>query len=166
MKATARRWLQPELWVVVGLPLAALLGGAATLWLVAGDLSADGEAEGARRTAQVQTAELGPDLAAAQRGLRGELQLDQGGARVRVNLHGDVGDGDSLQLRLVHPLHAASDLELRLRPLDGGWSAALPPGAEQRWRLVLTDPARQWRLVGQLPAGARAAQLRPALAAP
>jgi hypothetical protein len=166
MNAPRRRWLQPELWLVVGLPLATLLGGAATLRLATGDLSVDGEAEGVRRTAQVQTAELGPDLAAARRGLQGELRVDRERARISVDLRGDVGADDTLQLSLLHPLHAGHDMELQLQRRNGDWSAALPAGANQRWRLVLRDPAQQWRLVGRLPAGASAARLRPALSAP
>jgi hypothetical protein len=149
----ARRWWKPELALVLGIPLATIVGGVATLLLVRGDLSANGEQEGVRRTAQVQTADLGPDLAAADAGLRASMQVDRDRGEVRVQLPATVAARDGLELDFVHSLQSGRDLHARLQRRDGDWVAALAPDADSRWRVVLADRGRQWRLVGTLPRG-------------
>lgn len=160
------RRLSPELLLVLAIPLAALLGGAATLRLAAGDLSVDGATEGVRRTAQVQTAELGPDLAAARRGLEAGLRVDRASGLVRIRVADAAIEGDELQLEFVHALQAERDLHVRLRRHGEEWIGAPTPAGDARWRVQLGDRARAWRLVGTLPRGASQAQLRPALAPP
>ena len=165
MKAATRRW-SPELLLVLAIPLAALAGGVATLHIADGDLSADGVAEGARRTAQVQQAELDPDLAAARARLSAQLRVDRARGEIRVLLPGARFAKEGLQLELLHSLHARRDLRARLQARDGGWVAALAPDAGSRWRVVLSDPRRRWRLVGTLDRGMQRLDLHPALAAP
>jgi hypothetical protein len=165
MSTKVRRW-SPELLLVLAIPLAALAGGVATLRLVDGDLSADGVAEGARRTAQVQEAELDPDLAAARARLAAQLQVVRARGEVRVVLPQAGFANEGLQLDLLHSLHAKRDLHARLRPHGGAWVATLAPDAGSRWRVVLSDPRRRWRLVGTLERGAGSLALHPALAAP
>ena len=164
MSVHARRW-SPELLLVLAIPLAALAGGVATLRLANVDLSADGEAEGARRTAQVQEAELGPDLAAARAGLSARLRVDRARGELRVQLP-DAFATQGLDLELRHSLQADRDLHARLQARGGAWVAVLAPSAAERWRLVLHDPRRRWRLVGTLERGMDRVDLRPALAAP
>jgi len=161
----ARRW-SPELLLVLAIPLAALAGGVATLRLADGDLSADGVAEGARRTAQVQEAELDPDLAAARAQLSAQLQLDRARGEVRIVLPNVGFAKEGLLLDFQHSLHAGRDLRVRLQPRDGAWVARLAPDAGSRWRVVLGDPRRRWRVVGTLERGADQLALQPALAAP
>jgi hypothetical protein len=162
---SARRW-SPELLLVLAIPLATLAGGVATLRLVDGDLSADGVVEGARRTAQMQEAELDPDLAAARAQLSAQLHLDRTRGDVRMVLSDTGFAKEGLQLDLLHSLHAERDLRVRLQPREGAWIAKLAPDAASRWRVVLGDPRRRWRLVGTLERGAERLALRPALAAP
>ena len=161
-----RRWWQPELLLVLAIPLAALAGGVATLRMAAGDLSADGVAEGARRTAQVQEAELDPDLAAARAQLSAQLRVDRARGEVRIAMAHAGSAKAGLQLELLHSLHARRDLRARLQARDGAWVAALAPDAGSRWRVVLSDPRRTWRVVGTLERGADRLALRPALATP
>jgi hypothetical protein len=165
MRANTRRW-SPELLLVLAFPLAALAGGAITLRLAEGDLSADGVAEGARRTAQVQEAELDPDLAAARAHLAAQLRVDRTRGEVRVVLADPSFAKDGLQLQLLHPLRAQRDLHARMQPRGDAWVAALAPEAGSRWRVVLADPRRRWRLVGTLERGVDRLALRPALPAP
>lgn len=159
---TTRRWLQPELWLVLALPLATIAGGLLTLRAVAGDLSTDGAAENVRRTAQVQTAELDPDLAAARRGLSARLVVDRARGQVRVHMPAAAA-GTGMEVSFLHPLQAQLDLHAALQAREGRWSAPLSPATGSRWRVVLSDRARSWRLVGTLPAHGGELQLRPAL---
>ena len=164
--SSAPRWWTPELGLVLGIPLATVFGGALTLLLVRGDLSADGEHEGVRRTAQVQTADLDPDLAAARAGMSASLRVDRARGRVLVDLPRTIGPGEDIELQFVHSLRADRDLHARLQSRDGGWSAALAPDAGSRWRVVIADRTRAWRLVGTLPRGAATLSLQPALSPP
>jgi hypothetical protein len=162
----AARWWHPELFLVLALPVATLLGGFATLRLAQGDLSADGAAEGVRRTAQVQVAELDADLAAARRRLRAELVVERAAGGVRVRVDDAQATRAGLRLEFLHPLHARRDQVANLQSRGGDWFAAMAPDTGSRWRVVLSDPARRWRLVGTLERGASRVSLRPALAAP
>jgi hypothetical protein len=161
-----RDWWRPELALVLGIPLATVAGGVVTLMLARGDLSDDGAQAGVRRTAQVQTAELAPDLAAARAGLAAELQVDRARGEVRVRLPRSVAARADLELDFVHALHAGDDLHARLQPRDGTWVARLAPDAGSRWRVVLADREAGWRLVGTLPRDAAVLSLQPALATP
>jgi hypothetical protein len=158
-----RRDLSPELLLVIGIPLLTVLGGIVTLLLASGDLSADGEHEGVRRTAQVQTADLGPDAAAARAGLRAELSVDRARGEVRVQLPASIAAREGLELDFVHSLQSGRDLHARLQARDGAWVAAVAPDAGSRWRVVLADRSRNWRLVGTLPRGGANLSLQPAL---
>jgi len=161
------RWLQPELGLVLLIPLATVIGGLWTLRLADIDDSADGLAEGARHSAQVQTADIGPDQAAARLDLRATLRVDPacGCAHLHLSDPGAAGD-DGLQLALVHRLYAARDTQLPLARDGVGWISPRLPTERTGWRLVLTNGARTWRLVGRLAPNARDATLIPALAAP
>jgi hypothetical protein len=160
------KWWAPELALVIGIPAATVCGGIVTLVLATVDLSADGEHENARRTAQMQTADLAPDLAAAQAGLRADLQVDRSRGEVRVSLPASTDVKDALELDFVHNLQSGRDLHARLQRRDGAWVAALTPDAGSRWRVVLADRERNWRLVGTLPRGAATLSLQPALPSP
>lgn len=166
MSTDARSRWSPELALVLAIPLAALLGGIATLRLAEGDLSADGEAEGVRRTAQVQEAELDPDLAAARARLSASLRVDAARGEVRIVLPEADAAGAGLQVDFLHALAAGRDLHAPLQARDGAWVAKLAPDAGSRWRVVLSDAQRRWRLVGTLERGQASLALHPALAAP
>jgi len=158
------KWWAPELALVIGIPAATVCGGIVTLVLATVDLSADGEHENVQRTAQVQTADLAPDMAAAQAGLSAHLHVDRSRGEVRVSLPASTGANDELELDFVHSLQSGRDLHARLQRRDGAWVAAIAPDAGSRWRVVLADRERHWRLVGTLPRGAATLSMQPALA--
>jgi uncharacterized protein len=160
------RWWSPELALVLGIPLLTIAGGIWTLLLAGGELSSDGDQAGVRRTAQVQTAELAPDLAAARAGLSAQLRVDREHGEVHVWLPRNVTARAAIELDFLHGLDAGRDLQARLQPRDGAWVARLAPEADSRWRVVLADRGRGWRLVGTLPRGEVTLSLQPALAPP
>jgi hypothetical protein len=162
-----RAWWRPELWLMLGIPLLTVVGGLWTLVVASGcDLSDDGEHAGVRRTAQVQTANLEPDFAAARQGLSAQLSIDRVRGEVQVRLARPVAARDELELRFVHALQSGRDLQLRLQPQGDAWVAKAAPDAGSRWRVVLADVDRQWRLVGTLPSGDASLSLQPALPPP
>jgi hypothetical protein len=166
MSRARAHWWQPELGLVLAIPLAALLGGFATLRMADGDLSADGAGEGVRRTAQVQVAQLEPDLAAARAQLHASLVVDRASGEVRVRVDDAQAARAGLRLEFLHALHAGRDVSAQLQARGDTWFAATAPDPGSRWRVVLSDPARRWRLVGTLERGASELSLRPALAPP
>lgn len=148
----------PVVLVLLALPLATLAAGAVTLWIIGrGGLDAVGEP--VRRTAQVQVRDWAEDEAARRLGLSAELVLE--GAEVRLQLRGDAPE-TNLVLHLEHPLEAARDRDLPLRPENADWVApAFDPGVH--WRLALAPEGGGWRLVGRWAPGAGQATLAPAL---
>ena len=162
----ARSWWRPELAVLVGLPLLTIAAGLWTLGVARGDLSADGGHAGVRRTAQVQTADLVPDLAAARAGLSASLRVDRARGEVSVQLPAAAAARGGLDLDFVHSLQAGRDVHARLQPRDGAWVAKLAPDAGSRWRVVLADGEQGWRLVGTLPRGGSELALQPAVSPP
>lgn len=163
---TRPRLLQPELWLVLLIPLATVAGGLWTLRLADIDDSADGLAEGARHTAQVQTAEIGPDQAAARLGLRATLGIEPACGCARLRLSDPRAGEQGLRLLLVHRLYAARDRALVLTRHGDVWDSPRLPDGDRGWRLVLEDSARSWRLVGRLDRGSDASVLLPALPPP
>lgn len=149
----------PVLLLLIGLPVATLSAGVATLAVI-GRGGLDTVGDPVRRTAQVQQVDLAADAAAQRMGLDGRLVLD--GPMLRVDVPGVEGV-TNLRLRLEHPLDAAQDAEMALRPVMGRWEA---PAFDARvgWRVSLVPADNAWRLVARWPRGAEAIELAPALA--
>lgn len=149
----------PVLLVLIGLPVATLAAGVATLAII-GRGGLDTVGDPVRRTAQVQQVDLAADAAARRLDLGGRLSLD--GAQVRVVVPGLDG-GSDLRLQLEHPLDAAQDVALALAPADGAWQAPAFD-ANVGWRVSLAPADGAWRLVARWPRGARSIDLAPAVA--
>lgn len=152
----------PMVWLMIGLPLAAVVAGIATLVIAIRSGGSDAIPEDVRRTAQIQTVELGADEAAAQRKLSAVFSVDEGRVAVLVAT-GEFDRSKPLTLLLQHPIEAAKDVTLTLQPDARGWSAEHALDASHDWRLRLNDAGETWRLRGRLPAGQRGTLLRPSL---
>ena len=124
----------------------------------------DAVADHVQRTAQIQLADLGPDLAARRLGLAAGLQVD-GERIVLTPTAGAFPAATDLLLSLHHPARAQDDVQLRLQPAANGWAVrhGLPDAHD--WNLSLAPADGRWRLQGRLPRGQRRAALRPALPA-
>jgi hypothetical protein len=149
----------PVLLVLIGLPVATLAAGFATLAII-GRGGLDTVGDPVRRTAQVQQVDLAADEAARRMDLVGHVAVD--GTSVRVTVPG-IDAGTTLRLRLEHPLDAAQDTEIVLTPGTDHWRAPAFD-ANVGWRLALLPADGAWRLVARWPRGARAIGLAPAVA--
>lgn len=149
----------PVILLLVGLPLATLAAGAATLALI-GRGGLDAVADPVRRTAQVQQVDLQADEAAARLGLSGRLALVGDVAWIEVD---GATAASALELHLEHPLDAARDGHRPLQPEAGRWQAPAFD-ADVGWRVSVTPADGAWRLVARWPRGARRVVLVPALA--
>lgn len=154
---------EPMVWLVAGLPAAAVLAGIATIVLAVGSDAGDARV---RRIAQTQTTDLAPDQEAARRALRGELRLD--GEAVRLALTGEATQAPGLQLVLRHALDPARDREARLvRAGEGLYLGRLDgPRASGAYNAELAPEGGEWRLVGRLEPAAVSTGLAPKLEAP
>ena len=158
-------WREPLVWLVFGIPAIAVVALAWMVFIAAGPGSTDSVDTAVKRTAQIQVADLAPDLAARELRLAATVTIEG----ERISLHADRGDfprDAELRLALRHPLRAEEDFDLVLRPTAGGWQAIhdLPPGSD--WNLTLSPADGHWRLQGRLQHDTRKATLQPALAAP
>lgn len=176
IERTASLWRNPMLWLIVGLPAAVIVAGFTTLAIAIESGGSDTIADKVRRTAQIQTTELGPDERAAALKLSAVLSVHTSAGAEAVELlpaTGALFDSASiegralrakpLRLLLQHPTRAAEDRELRLLPTANGWRVAYALDDHHDWRLQVTPEGGAWRLHARLPAGQRGVLLAPAL---
>lgn len=153
---------EPMVWLVIALPLAAVV---ASIWLVVASSrggSVDSVADEVQRTGQIQVADLGPDERAAQLKLGAVLQSGDGMLRV-FPAGGQFRRGEPLRLVVLHLYSEQSDQVFTLQPDELGWHVEHAPDASRDWNLQLGNEAGTWRLRGRLSKGQRATRLGPAL---
>ncbi len=153
---------EPMVWLVIALPLAAVLGGIGMMVLSSRGGSIDSVSDDVQRTGQIQTTDLGPDERAAQLKLGAVLQSEEGVLRV-FPAGGQFRRGEPLRLHILHPYEADADQVVAMQPDALGWQAEFALDASHDWNLQLGDEAGTWRLRGRLPRGQHAAHLGPAL---
>ncbi len=152
-------------WLVAAIPAASVLASMALLSAAARSSgNDDAVADAVQRTAQIQVADLGPDLAARELGLGASLRSDGDRIELVTATHALPHDA-GLRLALRHPARAQDDIALMLRASAHGWQARHPLPRDHDWKLELAPIDGRWRLQGRLPRGSDKAELRPALAA-
>lgn len=154
---------EPMMWLVIGLPIAAVVGGVALIVISLRSGSVDAVIDPVQRTAQVQVSELGPDQRAGALKLSAVLRVGNGMVEL-LPVSGDFARSEPLTLVLSHPSQAAQDRTVSLTPSELGWRAKIDLPADHDWLLRLTPTDGSWRLRGRLPVGQQAAHLGPALA--
>ena len=166
-EAPSSPWRQPVVWLVIALVAAAVVGGISMVVIASGDGSTDAVPDQVSRTAQVQTADLGPDALAQERKLSAIVRIDAELGIVEVlPVSGDFDRSAPLRLDLLHPTLAGQDRVLELPPTDTGGRVEAEVVGDHDWNVRLGPADGQWRLQGRLPGGQQAASLRPALQAP
>jgi len=156
-------WREPMVWLVAGLPLASVIAGIGLLVIASRSGGSDSIADPVRRTAQIQTADLGPDALARQLQLSAVVRIDDAGNVQLLPVSGQFRRDASLRIALRHPTRADLDRDLLLRPDATGWIASARIGVGHDWNVQLSPQDGQWRLQGRVPRGQRAAHLGPAL---
>lgn len=126
-------------------PAAAIVGGAVTIWLAVS--TSDGlVADDYYRRGLAINQEIRRDQALLERGITAIIETRNG--LLRVRLEGRGAAPEALFAQLVHATRAGYDRRLRLaRVAPGVYEAGLPALPAGRWRLVLEDPRREWRIV-------------------
>ena len=146
-----RPWyVQPWPWLLMLGPVLVIIAGTYTCWLaftrpdalVVDDYYLQGKAI---------NQDLRRDRAAAALGLGATLRYDPAGARLTATLQSfDKPLASTVRLHLVHSTQPEKDIALTLVPdAAGTLTAALPMLEKARWRVLIENPAREWRLAGQ-----------------
>lgn len=156
-------WREPMVWLVAGLPLASVIAGIALVVIASRSGGSDSIADPVRRTAQIQTADLGPDARARQLQLSAVVRIDDAGNVHLLPVSGQFRRDAPLRIALRHPARADLDRDLLLLPDETGWMATASIGVTHDWNVQLSPQDGQWRLQGRVPRGQRAAHLSPAL---
>ena len=159
---TTSAWREPMVWLMIGLPLAAVLASVSLVVTAVRTDNNDSVLDNVQRTAQIQTVELGPDARAQALALSAVLRVGGGGLDV-LPVAGNFDRNAPLELVLAHPTEAARDRRLRLQPTELGWHAATAPAIDHDWLLDIAPTNHAWRLRGRLRSGEHAAYLAPAL---
>lgn len=141
----AQRWP----WLLMLGPILVIIAGSYTCWLaftrpdalVVDDYYMQGKAI---------NQDLRRDRAATALGLRATLRYDPAAGSLLATLQSNGTPlASEVRLHLVHSTQPAKDILLRLSPdASGGLSAALPMLEQTRWRVLIENPAREWRLAG------------------
>ena len=154
-------WRAPIMWLVVGLPIAAIVASVALLVSAIRTGGADAIADRVQETGQVQVADLDPDMRAQQLGLSAVVRIQDGVFEV-LPVHGSFDRAASLRLSLRHPVRAGLDRTRTLNPDQHGWRASDVLDSSHDWNVQLASEDGRWRILGRLPKGQHAALLRPA----
>jgi len=158
-------WREPMVWLLVALPLSAVVAAFALLFAAAHSSgNNDMVADPVQQTGQIQVADLGPDTVAQQRQLSAVFHVDAHGVEV-IPVTGDFDRHAALRLSLRHPARAASDRELVLQPSPNGWHVATALDAGHDWIVQLSPTDGGWRIEGRLPRQQGAVRLAPRMAA-
>jgi uncharacterized protein len=134
---------EPWPWILMSGPAAVLVAGAATMWIAFA--SADGlVADDYYKRGLAINQDLRRDQKAAQRGIAADVTIDSGLLRVRLS----GAAPEAVFGQLAHATRAGYDQRLRLaRVAEGLYETQMPALPAGRWRLILEDPRREWRLV-------------------
>jgi len=141
-------YCEPWPWLLMAGPAAVIVAGAVTIWLALASndgLVSDDYYKQGLAVNQV----LSRDAAASALAYRARAKIAAGENRVTLTMN-RAPQSSRLILRAVHPTRPGLDLVMPLHFRDGRYEAELPPLAAGRWRLVLEDQERTWRLVGEL----------------
>lgn len=143
-----RPWTrEPWPWLLMVAPGAAVIAGAATLWIAVA--TSDGlVAEDYYRQGLAINKVLAREHAAQRLGIVARAETSSG--ELRVRLEGRAAPPPALFAQLAHATRSGHDLRLRLAPqADGSFSAGLPRALPAgRWRVSIEDPKAAWRIAG------------------
>lgn len=162
---TPTRWYrEPFVWLLIALPLAAVVGSFVSLGLAISTDDGLVEDDYYRRGKEINRV-LARDRAAAQLGLEGTVELDAARHELKLNLDAreDMNLPEQIEVRFLHATRAGLDKDVILPRVSGAaYRAPLPELAPGHWNVQLA--AQDWRLVGSLAVpGEHRLDLRPAI---
>lgn len=164
MSEQSRAWFrEPMVWLIIALPLSAVVAGIITLMIAIRSGSTDAVPDVVKRTAQIQESDMDADRHAIELGLRGELVLDPQSGAITVRLLGLTTPDNTLTLKLLHAGRASADQEIRLIRGNDAWLGRAEGLAGQVWNVEVVGEKAAWRLGGRLDLDATRSELQPML---
>jgi hypothetical protein len=146
---TTRWYREPWVWLLIALPLSAVIGGMITIYLAVS--TSDGlVVDDYYKRGKAINLDLARDAAAVRYGLTASLVLYQGDT-LQLQLRAVNGRWpDRIRLSLLHPTRAGLDQVVELYHAGGGsYQGRINPPGNGRWYVQLE--ADDWRLFGSLP---------------
>ncbi len=141
-------WKEPMVWLIISLPLAAVIGGFLTLWIAASDpdsLVAEDYYKQGMAIHQV----LEKDARAVALRLVADIESSNGELKVRLQGRLDRYP-DRLTLAMVHPSRADEDRTVALMAsMSGEYRGELPSMTPGQRHLILQPLEADWRLAGR-----------------
>lgn len=142
-------WKEPMVWLILGLPMSAVIAGLITLWI-----AADGAdplvAEDYYKQGMAITQTMEKESRAASLGIGLQIEVEAGELRARLRGRLDHYP-DRLLLTLVHPSRGEQDVSIVLLATDQGeYRARLPQLPAGQRRLILQPEDQAWRLVARV----------------
>lgn len=149
MTETKSWYLYPWVWLLIALPMSAVIGSMFTIYLAV--TSSDGlVVDDYYERGKTINLELARDEAAAHYQLGAVLRIDSQSGQITVALDSrDNLQPRHVRLLLLHPTRAGYDQVVLLEPTgEGVYSGAVSPVAPANWHVQLE--ADDWRLAGRL----------------
>lgn len=149
MAETKRWYAEPWVWLLIALPMSAVIGGMITIYLAV--TTSDGLVVDDYYTrGKAINMDLARDEAAASHGLRARLDLDPSNRRILLSLESrDNLHPAQVQFSLLHPTRPGNDQVILLQPAGpGGYAGTLQEMQDGNWYVQLE--ADDWRLSGAL----------------
>lgn len=145
-----RSWYrEPWVWLLIALPMAAVIAGMFTIYLAV--TSSDGlVVDDYYKRGKAINLDLARDQAAANYKLEAVLRIDSQNGQVTVTLISrDHLQPEHVRLLLLHPTRAGYDQNVLLKPAgEGIYRGTLSPVASANWHVQLA--ADDWRLAGRM----------------
>lgn len=145
MSTVARRWFQePLVWLVISLPLSAVVAGFYTLWLAV--RSADGLViDDYYRQGLAINRELARDQRTAALGLRANISLSKDHIDLQLSASDTAILPAQLKLQLLHPTRSGLDRQVLLTATaPGHYASRLSPLPAGYWHVLIEHA--DWRL--------------------
>jgi len=149
MAETKRWYAEPWVWLLIALPMSAVIGGMITIYLAV--TTSDGlVVDDYYNRGKAINMDLARDVAAASHGLRARLDLDLARRRILLSLESrDNLHPAQVRFSLLHPTRPGYDQVIVLQPAEGdGYAGTLQEVHDGNWYVQLE--ADDWRLSGAL----------------
>jgi hypothetical protein len=141
-------WQEPMVWLIILLPMAAVVGAFISAWFAfhgADSMVAD---EDYHKEGFAIHQDLERYYEASKLDVHARLAAGNGFLTVHLKGHMDRFP-DLLNLIAIHPSRAAEDATIKLTAIGTGvYTASLPAMIASKRRLILEPPNRSWRLAG------------------
>jgi hypothetical protein len=149
MAETKRWYAEPWVWLLIALPMSAVIGGMITIYLAV--TTSDGlVVDDYYKRGKAINMDLARDAAAASHGLRARLDLDRVNRRILLSLdsHDNLSPAQ-VRFSLLHPTLPGNDQVIMLLPAgEGTYAGTLQELLDSNWYVQLE--ADDWRLSGAL----------------